>query len=379
MSKIHRSEPTPAPQSPAVTESEVAAASRLNPRSLIEDHRECWRRGERMPVEAYLERFRPSGVDAAELLDLIYNEVVLREEDGESPQLDEYLDRFPMHDEALRAQFEVHQFLRTSGSFTITLSTDICRLFRVAGRTAGPGNRDLSHSCDHRSRTPVSQSASRAGLEIAAPRITGRRGTPHSPDPSWPRVEGFDILGVLGSGGMGTVYRAFDRKSGHPVALKTINRVGATTLLRFKQEFRTLLDVAHPNLVTLYELICDGQNWFLTMELLDGVDFLRHVKADHPSRGQSTPLRAALRQLAEGIAALHVAGQAAPRRQALKRDRKPTTAGSYCWISASPPSRVRTVSTAARKSISSERRHTWPPSKRPTRRSRRRATGTAWG
>ena len=56
-----------------------------------------------------------------------------------------------------------------------------------------------------------------------------------------------------------------------PVALKTMNRVGASTLLRFKHEFRTLLDVAHPNLVTLYELICDGQNWFLTMELLDGV------------------------------------------------------------------------------------------------------------
>ena len=53
-----------------------------------------------MPVEAYLARFRPSGVDAADLLDLIYNEIVLREADGESPQLDEYLNRFPPHDEA---------------------------------------------------------------------------------------------------------------------------------------------------------------------------------------------------------------------------------------------------------------------------------------
>ena len=87
---------------------------------------------------------------------------------------------------------------------------------------------------------------------------------------------------MLGSGGMGTVYRAYDRRYRRHVALKTMNRAGAVALLRFKHEFRTLLDVVHPNLVTLYELICDGQNWFLTMELLDGVDFLRYVRDDTP-------------------------------------------------------------------------------------------------
>ena len=137
------------------------------------------------------------------------------------------------------------------------------------------------------------------------------------PDRSWPRVEGFDILGVLGSGGMGTVYRAFDRKSRHPVALKVLNRVSASALLRFKHEFRNLLDVSHPNLVTLYELISDGQNWFLTMELLDGVDFLTYVHVDATVAGQRSRLRAALLQLAEGIAALHAAGK-------LHRDIKPS-------------------------------------------------------
>jgi hypothetical protein len=138
-------------------------------------------------------------------------------------------------------------------------------------------------------------------------------------------LEGYDIQGVLGSGGMGTVYRAYDRERRRLVALKVMNRASATAILRFKHEFRTLLGVAHPNLVTLYELICDGQNWFLTMELLDGVTFLQYVR-DEPSPtsrpGDPIPvsldrLRAATRQLGEGIAWLHAAGK-------LHRDIKPT-------------------------------------------------------
>jgi hypothetical protein len=248
MSDIQRREPTPDRFSAAVTESEsnVVSSSGLNPHSLVEDHRERWRHGERMPVEAYLERFRPAGVDAVDLLDLIYNEVVLREEDGESPQLDEYVKRFPLHDDALRDQFEVHQFLRASGSFAITLSpTSI-------DSSDSPATEFATVPVRATTKPDVSsRSTSDAGLGSDAPRIIAEA-TAHASDPSWPHVDGFDIVGVLGSGGMGTVYRAFDRRSGHPVALKTINHVGATTLLRFKQEFRTLLDVAHPNLVTLY-------------------------------------------------------------------------------------------------------------------------------
>ena len=84
---------------------------------------------------------------------------------------------------------------------------------------------------------------------------------------------------------MGTVYRAYDRERRRPVALKVMNRAGAAAILRFKHEFRTLLGVAHPNLVTLYELISDGQNWFLTMELLDGVSFLQYVRDDDGHAG----------------------------------------------------------------------------------------------
>ncbi len=172
---------------------------------------------------------------------------------------------------------------------------------------------------------------SRVPVAEGPPRHARIAGASSRFEPSRPALEGYDIQDVLGSGGMGTVFRAFDRERRRPVALKMMNRAGAAAILRFKHEFRTLLGVAHPNLVTLHELISDGQNWFLTMELLDGVSFLQYVRGDEPraSPGRTgveaqpltsagaVRLRAVIRQLAEGIVWLHAAGK-------LHRDIKPT-------------------------------------------------------
>ncbi|MCK6550111.1 protein kinase, partial [Myxococcota bacterium] len=91
-------------------------------------------------------------------------------------------------------------------------------------------------------------------------------------------TERFEVRRRLGSGGMGVVYEVFDRVRASVVALKTLNRFDALAIYRMKQEFRALSDVSHPNLVALHELVSSGPSWFITMELVDGTDFLSWVR-----------------------------------------------------------------------------------------------------
>jgi serine/threonine protein kinase/tetratricopeptide (TPR) repeat protein len=89
----------------------------------------------------------------------------------------------------------------------------------------------------------------------------------------------FVVEGRVGAGGMGVVHRARDLERGEVVALKTMVRMDPEALLRFKKEFRALADISHPNVVQLYELFSEGEQWFFTMELLDGVDLLAWVQS----------------------------------------------------------------------------------------------------
>jgi eukaryotic-like serine/threonine-protein kinase len=160
------------------------------------------------------------------------------------------------------------------------------------------------------------------------------------------RPDRFRILRPIGSGGMGVVYEALDRRTNRPVAIKELPTLVADRLYRFKQEFRTLKDVHHPNLVSLYELYEDGGRWFYTMELVAGNDFVSAVRgqpAPGGSPGEATfagapprllrtdatqvpaylqagaleRLRGATLQLTCGLEAIHRAGK-------LHRDIKPS-------------------------------------------------------
>ncbi len=89
----------------------------------------------------------------------------------------------------------------------------------------------------------------------------------------------FAVRERLGQGAMGRVYRVFDPVRGHEVALKLLTAMRPDSLYRFKQEFRALADLVHPNLATLYELHADAGEWCVAMELVaDARTFLDYVR-----------------------------------------------------------------------------------------------------
>lgn len=127
------------------------------------------------------------------------------------------------------------------------------------------------------------------------------------------RLGPYRVIRRLGAGGMGVVYHVVDEQRGANLALKLLPRVTSKALYRFKNEFRRASDLAHRNLVRLYELNTVDDAWFFTMELIDGVDFQAYVEQVWEEAGGSVAvvaerLRPILRQLAEGIAALHATG-----------------------------------------------------------------------
>jgi serine/threonine protein kinase len=82
----------------------------------------------------------------------------------------------------------------------------------------------------------------------------------------------YEILGELGRGGCGVVYRALDPALGRTVAIKTILSGGAgdSSRERFRREARSAGGLSHPNIVTIHEFNDSGDVMFIAMEYIDG-------------------------------------------------------------------------------------------------------------
>jgi len=119
----------------------------------------------------------------------------------------------------------------------------------------------------------------------------------------------YEVKEIIGAGGMGVVYRAFDRELQEPVAIKTLRpevMAGGSALERFKQEIRLARRIAHRNVVRIYDLGEQNGMYYLTMEYVEGTSLKQLIG----SRGK-LPVEVTLtvgKQLCRALEVAHAEG-----------------------------------------------------------------------
>src|SRR5262245_46632870 len=130
------------------------------------------------------------------------------------------------------------------------------------------------------------------------------------------RIGPYEIVSLLGAGGMGEVYRGRDARLGRDVALKVLPHhfsADAERMARFQREAQVLASLNHPHIAALYGLEDAGKARALVMELVEGPTLGERLKAG------PLPLDEALhiaRQIAEALEAAH-------EKSIIHRDLKP--------------------------------------------------------
>lgn len=224
---------------------------------MLQTQQDRWLRGERPDVESLVTEFHAEQLSTDQWLDLIYSEVLLREQRGESTEAAEYVRRFPHLADELQLQWEVHQgFSSRTGEST-------------------------AHERD--TATPI--------VRIAK--------TPSALPPE------FEQLRLLGRGGAGAVHLARDRKLDRPVAVKVLWTVDPAEQKRLAHEASLIAKIHHPNVVAVYGVgDFEGRTW-MAQECAEGGALREHFQGR-----PFTPRRAAafIEKTARGVAAAQAVG-----------------------------------------------------------------------
>ncbi|HEY7925233.1 MAG TPA: serine/threonine-protein kinase, partial [Vicinamibacteria bacterium] len=119
------------------------------------------------------------------------------------------------------------------------------------------------------------------------------------------RIGKYQIVGKLGQGAMGEVFRGHDPVLNRFVAIKRISSgldADETLKKRFRREAEAVAKLNHPHIITVYELGFEGEQMFMAMELLEGID-LKHAMAQH--KLSFAEKLSVMEQISEGLAYAH--------------------------------------------------------------------------
>jgi eukaryotic-like serine/threonine-protein kinase len=122
------------------------------------------------------------------------------------------------------------------------------------------------------------------------------------------RLGPYEILALLGSGGMGEVYRARDPRIGRQVAIKVLPAAFATDpdrLRRFEQEARAAGSLKHPSILVIHDVGSDDGEPYIVSELLDGETLRERLNTGVLPHAKALDYA---RQIAQGLAAAHDRG-----------------------------------------------------------------------
>ena len=122
------------------------------------------------------------------------------------------------------------------------------------------------------------------------------------------RIGGYEIVSLLGAGGMGEVYRSRDMRLGRDVAIKIVSpriAADADAVARFEREARALASLNHPNIAAIYDVIEHSQQPALVLELVEGDTLADRLAAKPLSIAETLHVA---RQLTDALDTAHEAG-----------------------------------------------------------------------
>ena len=158
-------------------------------------------------------------------------------------------------------------------------------------------------------------------LEAVRPEVSSHSLSAMLEPPTHPellgRIDEFEIEEKIGQGGMGVVFRGFDRRLNRPVAVKVMApHLGANGVARkrFAREAQAAAAVVHPHVVPIYRVNSSPERPYIAMALVDGRSLQDHVSLNGPLEAIDV-VRVSI-QIADGLAAAH-------RQGLIHRDMKP--------------------------------------------------------